>query len=97
MFVTRDDLSLELLKSYEKQFIEYQARNGSQTVNLNRFETVNNAYFIIRSLPIGFGRKTVKKIAAYVAETYSKLFGKSETQKLQGTRESNSSNLRGRR
>lgn len=61
MFVTRDDLSLELLKSYKKQFIEYQARNGSQTVNLNRFETVNNAYFIIRSLPIGFGRKTVKK------------------------------------
>lgn len=30
-----------------------------------------------------------KKIAAYVAETYSKLFGKGETQKLQGKQESN--------
>lgn len=72
MFVTRDDLSLKLLKSYEKQFIEYQARNY-----------INNACFIIRFIPIGLRRKTERrKIAAYAAETYSKLFGKSETQKL---------------
>lgn len=94
-FVTRDDSSLELLKSYEKQFIEYQARNGSQTVNLNRFETIDNAYFTIRSLPIGLRRKTAKKIAAYVAETCSKLFGKSETQKLRGKQESDYQDLRG--